>query len=505
MLKLMPTKNARRSLSTNRSVTAPVRRLLSVAVWLNLVALIGLWTPGGLHAASTTSRPNIVFILVDDLRWDDPGYAGHPFARTPHIDRIAREGVSFRNAFATTPLCSPSRATILTGRYAHTHGITDNIDRSPASHRLVTFPLILQRAGYETAFVGKWHMGNDDSPRPGFDFWACLRGQGSTLDASLNINGTVTKTTGYVTDRLTDHAVEFLQRRRSKPFLLYLSHKALHPETVQHADGSISDPGASHFIPAERHKDLYAGEQVPRRPNALAPPKGKPALQRNLPGLPPLGPETGSSDKTILDRLRMLAAVDDSTGALIKALEANGSLENTVIVFAGDHGYFYGEHGLSVERRLAYEEVIRIPLVVRHPTWMAEPDSKRDQTVLTIDIAPTLLELASVDRPETLQGRSFVSLLKQDGPELRNAFLIEYYTDTVFPRVNNMGYQAVRSRDWKYIHYLSLPGMDELYDLNADPYEMRNLATVPQFQERLATMKDELARQLRATNAPERR
>ena len=467
-----------------KAVEISRRRSMAGTVLLALAALLCLGVSDASSAVNAPNRPNIVFILVDDLRWDDLGYAGHPFSRTPHIDRIAREGVSFRNAFATTPLCSPSRATILTGQYAHTHGIVDNLDRSPATHRLITFPLLLQRAGYETAFVGKWHMGNDDSPRPGFDFWACLQGQGSSLDASINLNGKVTATKGYVTDRLTDQALAFLQRPRSKPFLLYLSHKALHPETIQRADGSLSDPGASNFIPAERHKSLYAGEYVPRRPNALAPPEGKPALQRPLPGVPPLSPDTGSSDKTIVDRLRMLAAVDESTGAVIKALESAGTLDQTVVVFTGDHGYFYGEHGLSVERRLAYEESIRIPLAVRHPTLVPERDGKRDQTVLTIDIAPTLLELGGAQRPDTLQGKSFASLLKQSGEELRDGFLIEYYSDTVFPRMNNMGYQAVRTRDWKYIQYVGLPGMDELYDMNRDPYEMRNLAASQRHQDK---------------------
>jgi N-acetylglucosamine-6-sulfatase len=456
------------------------------------------------RAAAPSARPNIVFILVDDLRWDDPGYAGHPFVKTPHIDRIAREGVAFANAFATTPLCSPSRATILTGLYAHSHGIIDNTDRSAATHRLVTFPLLLQQAGYETAFVGKWHMGNDDSPRPGFDFWACLKGQGSTVDATLNINGKVGKTSGYVTDVLTEQALGFVKRQHQKPFLLYLSHKALHPETIQRADGSLSDPAASTFLPADRHQSLYRDEDVSRRPNALGPPEGKPALQRSLPGLPPLGPETGSSDKTILDRLRMLAAVDESTGAIMQALESAGELERTVIVVAGDHGYFYGEHGLSVERRLAYEESIRIPLAMRYPAIIKEQGARRDQTVLTLDLAPTLLELGGAAAPGKLPGRSLVPLLRHDGPELHDGFLIEYYTDTVFPRIKNMGYQAIRTRDWKYIHYLELPDADELYDLNRDPYEMRNLAAVPRAQTKLGEMKAELARQLRATDAPAR-
>ncbi|MFN9914361.1 MAG: sulfatase-like hydrolase/transferase, partial [Pirellulaceae bacterium] len=310
--------------------------------------------------------PNIVFILADDVRWDDLGCTGHPFSQTPHLDRLAREGMLFRQAFATTPLCSPSRASFLTGRYPHQHGIIDNTDRSPASHRLLTFPRHFQQHGYETAFIGKWHMGNDDSRRPGFDHWVCLKGQGSSWDPELNVNGVPQKTSGHVTDVLAEQALAFLKKPHAQPFLLYLAHKAVHPETVQLADGSLSDPQASNFVPAERHAKLYAGQVVPRRPNAQAP-RGKPLLQRPIAGLPPLGEKTGSSDEAILGRLRMLAGIDDSVGLILDALRATAALDDTVVVFTSDHGYFYGEHGLSVERRFAYEEAIRIPLWVRYP------------------------------------------------------------------------------------------------------------------------------------------
>src|SRR5687767_3731535 len=187
-------------------------------------------------------RPNIIFILVDDLRWDELGITGHPFLKTPNIDRIGREGAVFRNAFVTTPLCSPSRASFLTGQYVRTHGIRGNGDNSARSHQLVTFPRLIQQAGYETAYVGKWHMGNDDSPRPGFDRWVSFKGQGAHVDPQLNIDGRQEKATGYMADILTDHAVDFLKKPRAKPFLLYLSHKAVHGP----------------FVPAERHRGLFA-------------------------------------------------------------------------------------------------------------------------------------------------------------------------------------------------------------------------------------------------------
>lgn len=459
-----------------------------------LLVVAGLLFAGiALAPAASADRPNIVFILADDVRWDDLGVTGHPFVKTPHIDRIAKEGAMFRNAFATTVICSPSRANILTGLQTRAHGIVDNTDRSPQSHRLATFPQALQRAGYETAFVGKWHMGNDDTRRPGFDHWVCLKGQGSTFDPDLNVNGRPVKAKGYVTDVLNERALEFLRAPHAKPFLLYFAHKAVHPETVQRADGSLSDPNLSNFIPAERHKALYAGAKVPRRPNALEAPVRKPALLRQIPGLEPLGPKTGSSDDAILNRLRMLAAIDDSVGDLLRQLEASGQLDRTLIVFTSDHGYFYGEHGLSVERRLAYEEGIRIPLFVRYPA-LIKPGTRRNQMVLTVDFAPTLIELAGAPVPAGLHGRSFTSLFAANGPALRDAFMIEHFSENVFPRTRQMGYRAIRTEGWKYIHYVDLPDADELYDLNRDPFEMRNLIASAGHAPELKRLREELAK-----------
>jgi N-acetylglucosamine-6-sulfatase len=446
-------------------------------------------------------RPNIILVLVDDLRWDDLACAGHPFVLSPQIDRVAHEGARFLNAFVTTPLCSPSRASLLSGQYAHSHGIVDNTDRSAASHRLATFPRLLQEAGYETGYIGKWHMGNDASPRPGFDYWLGMAGQGSSNDPALNENGRPLVLRGYTTDIFNERAVAFVKRARKRPFLLYLSHKALHPEGEQRADGSLSDPGASNFIPAQRHRSLYAGLQVPRRPNALVAPQGKPALQRPLGSLPPLGPATGSSDQTILDRLRMLAAVDEGLGQIFAALEETRQLENSLIVVAGDNGYFYGEHGLSVERRLAYEESLRIPLLMRLPR-VVRPGSTPAAMVLTIDIAPTLLELAGVGVPSAMQGRSLLPLLRGEPAAWRTSFLVEYWSDKVFPRIANMAYRAIRTERWKWIRYLELPGMDELYDLQADPYEMANVIDAPRTQAVRDELSAELGRLLRETAAP---
>lgn len=416
-------------------------------------------------AAQQPRRPNVVFILVDDLRFDELGCTGHPFAQTPAADRLAREGANFRNAFATTPLCSPSRAAFLTGLYSHANGVVDNVARDALSHQLVTWPRLLHdSAGYRTAFIGKWHMGNDDSPRPGFDRWVSFRGQGVCNDPDLNLDGRNTSSRGYVTDILGGHAVDFINQTSSeKPFCLYLSHKAIHPNIQQNDDGSINlaaSNDAQHFVPAERHRTLYAGRTPPRRGNYLKQPRGKPALERNF-------ANTATDDAAILARMRMLKAVDESTGAILEALERKRILDETMVVFTSDHGYFYGEHCLGPERRLAYEEAIRIPLLVRYPRRF-RPGSTPSNFVLGIDAGASALDLAGVAPPRATHARPLWSKSQRD------AVLIEYYSDTVFPRVRNMGYFAVRTDRWKYIRYRDQTDADELYDLRNDPFELDN-------------------------------
>ena len=442
------------------------------------------------RAETQPRRPNIVFVLIDDLRWDEVDY---PFVKIPNTQRIAREGVRFQNAFVTTPLCSPSRASFLTGQYAHNHGITDNVDRSPRSHELITFPRLLHDVGYETAFVGKWHMGVDDNARPGIDYWVSVRGQGSYIDPEFNINGTRKKVSGYFTDILNQLAIDFLKQKHSKPFLLYVSHKAVHPDLTQNADGSLSDPSAGKFIPADRHKRLYAKATIPHRPNYRQPPKGKPALLREIADFPPLGPATGTDDETIRNRLRMLSSADEGLGAILKELKSQKQLDNTLIIFTSDEGYFYGEHGLSVERRLAYEESIRIPLFMRWPK-LIRPGTRIDQFALGIDIAPTLLEVGGAPIPQTTDGRSLMPLLRGEKVQWRDSFLVEYYSDKVFPRVANMGYQAVRTSRWKLIHYVDLDAMDELYDLQDDPFEMKNVIGMPGTQKTFERLSNEITR-----------
>jgi N-acetylglucosamine-6-sulfatase len=476
-----------------------MRAACPLAVMMLTLVAIGCSAPAGPPAAPSRP-PNIVFVLVDDMRWDEMGVAGHPFLETPNMDRLAREGTRFANAFATTPLCSPSRAAFLTGQYAHTNGIIDNTARP--SHDLPTFPRALQQAGYTTGFFGKWHMGNDDTPRPGFNRWVAMPGQGEAIDPHLNVDGERLQAQGYVTDVLTDYVEQFVLGAGDRPFLAYLAHKAIHPNVIQQDDGKVvpmpGQPGG--FVAAERHRGRYAGRPMPRRPNAFKPPLDKPALMRRIGTLPPLGRETATSDDEIRGRAEMLLGVDDSLGRILAVLEKKGVLDQTVVVFTSDHGYFYGEHGLNEERRLAYEETIRIPLLARYPPRV-KAGEVASELVLSIDLAPTLLEMAGLPPAPAMQGRSLLPLFNGNAPGWRESFLVEYYSDTVFPRVLTMGYSAVRTKNAKYIQYRDLEGMNELYDLDADPYEEHNLIGAPGAAALLPSLQAELKRLIEGTAA----
>jgi N-acetylglucosamine-6-sulfatase len=481
-----------------RGVVRRAALLLAAAGVLHSVA--GCGGEPSREVAAVRQPPNIVFVLVDDLRWDDLGVAGHPFAQTPAIDRLAGEGARFLNAFATTPLCSPSRAAILTGQYAHTNGIIDNTARDSASHRLATFAIPMAQAGYETGFFGKWHMGNDDTQRPGWTHWVAMKGQGEAVDPTLNVDGARIDAPGYVTDVLTDHVLRFISRAQPKPFMVFLAHKALHPNVRQRDDGSVAELAGQRagFIPAERHRGRFGESVVPRRPNATTEVRRKPALQRAIAGLPPLAPSTGTPDADVRDRLEMLLAVDESVERIRSALADMGALDNTVFIVTSDHGYFYGEHGLNEERRLAYEETSRVPLIIRYPR-LAQAGSTPAQLVQLIDLAPTIVALAGARDTVPRQGSSLVPLLDGSASDWRRSILLEYYSDRVFPRMLNMGYQAVRTERHKYINYLELQGMDELYDLEADPYELENLSTMPAGDRLLPGLRAELERLQRET------
>ena len=379
-------------------------------------------------------QPNFVVILIDDLRFDEFGAGGHPYMKTPNVDRLAFEGALFERAFHTTPICSPNRASILTGQYASRHGIIDNVARDAASHRLPNYHLELQRLGYETAHIGKWHMGNDGKPRPGYDYWVSFDGHGRLTDPKLNEHGRYVQHTGYITDILNAMAADFVGRRHDKPWSLFLAHKAVHPDAEQAADGTLAVTG---YVPAARHERLYEGCVFPRKPNMLAPGtvvKQKPAwaeafeIKRTERSQQLLRPIHSGEQEEIRLRAAMMASVDDGVGMLLDALERTGQLDDTLIVFLGDNGYFFGEHGLGPERRFAYEEGIRSPFVARYPRRI-KAGSRVRNLVICQDIAPTLIHLAGGKPGSQVQGRSLLPLLSGKRAGWRKSVLIEYWAE----------------------------------------------------------------------------
>lgn len=464
-------------------------------------------------------RPNLLVILIDDLRFDEFGAGGHPYMRTPHIDRLAAEGALFERAFHTTPICSPNRASIVTGQYASRHGIIDNVARGAMSHRLPNYHLELQRLGYETAHIGKWHMGNDGMPRPGYDHWVSYDGHGRIRDPRLNHDGAYRDHKGYITDIMNELALEWLDARRGggKPWSLFFAHKAVHPDAEQLADGTLNISAQGGYIVADRHRDLYRDAHFPPRPNVMPPAevvKRKPAwaeafqLKAGEKAQAVLGALLAGTQEEIRLRARMMAPVDEGVGRILELLERRGELDDTCIVFLGDNGYFFGEHGLGPERRFAYEEGIRSPFVVRYPRRV-KAGSRVERLVICQDIAPSFLALAGGRPGKHVQGRSMLPLFDatrsrgQAGSRVagwRKSFLVEYWAEQAMPWLVGMTYKAVRTDRYKYIRWINRARdgeLDELYDLQADPYELDNRIA----SRALAPVKAKLQRELRTLAA----
>ena len=422
-------------------------------------------------------RPNFIFVLTDDQRYDEVGFL-NPILETPSMDALAGAGVHFRNAFVTTSLCSPSRASILSGQMMHNHGVIDN--NRPLPDGIELFPARLKAAGYQTAFVGKWHMGGEVfSPRPEFDFWVSFRGQGTYFPtdafgrpSQLNVNGDLVPQQGYITDELTDYAFDFLSARDpARPFLLYLSHKAVHAT----------------FQPAPRHADQYA-EAAIKLGEAPAADADVPLWVRNQRNSWH-GEEFPYHSELPLAEFkrqyhRTLSAVDDSLGRLLDWLREQSLEDNTIVVLMGDNGFLFGEHGL-IDKRNAYETSMRVPLVVAAPGLYA-PGQVVDEVVANIDIAPTLLTLAGLPAPAHYDGMSFAHLPKRN-PERRHelpapgpwreALTYEYYWEFNYPQTPTVF--ALRTDRYKYIQYHGVWDTEELFDLQADPGETRNLIDDP--------------------------
>jgi arylsulfatase A-like enzyme len=379
------------------------------------------------------------------------------------MDRIAAEGVRFRNAFVVNSLCAPSRATFLTGCYGYLNGIVHNHAPFPLNN--VTHASLLRAAGYTTGYIGKWHMGSQPE-RPGFDFAASFLGQGKYFDCPIVVNGKTTPSTGWVDDVSTDYAVKFLTTNKAKPFLLCVGYKATHGP----------------FDPPPRRANDYANESARPVPNL-----GVPAIYHDA---NKRAAATGEI-KTNLGYFRCIAAADDNVGKLLKALDDLGLTQDTVVVFAGDNGYYLGEHRLG-DKRTAYDESLRIPLLLRYPRRV-RAGRVEDRMTLNIDLAPTFLDLAGVPVPPTMHGKSWQPLLDDaSGADWRKAYFYAYFRERGFAAPATT---AVRTETAKLIRY---PGHDEwteLFDLAADPYEINNLWNKPAAAELQKKLEAEYERQ----------
>jgi len=432
-------------------------------------------------------KRNVVFILTDDHRYDAMGFTGHPFMKTPHLDSIAKEGVYLKNAFVTTSLCSPSRASILTGLYTHKHRVIDN--NRLEQEGTVYFSQYLQKQGYDTAYFGKWHMGSkSDEQRQGFNHWVSFKGQGHYLppnkNYTLNVNGKRVKQKGYITDELTDYAIDWMKenQRQEKPFMLYLSHKAVH----------------ANFTPAKRHKGIYNGQvSLPSNHKKSDYNENTPRWlrdQRNSwHGVDfPYHSEIDIK-QYYQNYTEAFSAVDDSIGRVKAQLKAMGILDETLIIYMGDNGFMFGEHGL-IDKRVAYETSIRVPMVMQCPD-LFKGGQTIEKIVANIDIAPSILKAAGLEKPPHMDGESFLALAEKKAPSVkeipwRDYFLYVYYWEKDFPQSPTVF--ALRGNKYKYITYYGLWDTDELYDLENDPKETTNLIANKKYKNIISTMEDKL-------------
>ena len=432
-----------------------------------------------LPVAAAAAAPNVLFILCDDLRPDALGCYGSAHVKTPRIDELAAEGVRFANAFCTTSLCSPSRASILTGRYAHAHGVRNNFTELPPT--LPHWPERLRQQGYATAYVGKWHMGEDnDSPRPGFDWFVSHKGQGKYFDTEWNVNGERREVVpGYYTTFVTDFSLDWLKRQPAgKPWALCLGHKAPH----------------SFYFPEPKHAHAFDTVRVPY-PRSAFELAGKPdwIRQRLTTWHGIYGPLfewrktfPDTRPEAVVDFENMVHAywgtvlsVDESVGRLVDFLKETGQFDDTLVVFMGDNGLLEGEHGM-VDKRTMHEPSIRVPLVARGP-GLPKGEVVTAQ-VLVEDIAPSILDLCGAPAIEPIDGRSWRKLADGGDPDWRTEWLYEYDYEQQFPYTPNI--RGIRTDRWKFVRYPHGDGspdrhLPEMYDLANDPGELVNLAADP--------------------------
>ncbi len=518
--------------------TRALRALPAAAAVIALLAAVGGAAPRGTAAeARPVKRPNVLFVYCDDHAYQAiSAYQsvtpyGLNLNQTPNIDRLAREGMRFDNCYVTNSICGPCRAVVQTGKYSHLNGFTCNGNRFDGTQQ--TFPKLLQKAGYQTAVIGKWHLG-EHMPPQGYDYSEVLIGQGPYYNPPMLRNGERAKHTGYTTTVITDLALDWLRNRRDpeKPFMLMYQHKAPHrrwepgPKWLSmYDDVAIPEPDTLF--------DDYSGRGTPARTQDMS--IAKTMTERDLKFTPPrnltpdqleawnsaYGPKNEAFraadlegkelvrwkyQRYMKDYLRCIAAVDDNLGRVLEYLDRSGLADDTVIIYTSDQGFYLGEHGWF-DKRWMYQESLRTPLVVRWPR-VIEPGSTNDDIVSNLDFAETFLDLAGVEVPDDMQGRSLVPLLKGKTPaDWRTSFYYQYYE---YPAVHSVRrHYGVTDGRYKLIHFYPNPWdpdpIDEwdLYDLESDPKELNSVYGRPEYAAVQNRLEQELARLRRELKVPE--
>ena len=422
------------------------------------------------RAAEEPRKPNVVLIISDDHRHDALGVvqremgdrANYPFFKTPSLDRLASGGVRFRNAFVTHSLCSPSRATMLTGLHSNQHGITHNAQPFTSTE---TWPALLGKNGWATGYFGKWHMGTQRE-RPGFEEVATFLDQGIYENCPFVVDGKDTPTEGWVDDVTTDYAIDFIKEHKNAPFAMVVGYKTPHDKRAPPArladkwrDQEFPEPESFRDV-APWRKDNPPGTWNPKNPDRLA-------------------------------YFQTLAGMDENIGRLLDTLDAEVLTDDTLVIYLGDNGYYLGEHGLG-DKRTAYEESIRIPMILRYPRRLPEPQV-RDEMVLNLDLAATILDFCGLETAWKQSGQSMAPLLAASSGKVpwRESFLYQNYEDPAYPRVT-FDLFAVRTPTHKYVEVPQHPEWNQLFDLEKDPREMNNLIADPGHGDLLARMQGEM-------------
>ncbi|MFC2142083.1 sulfatase [Acidobacteriota bacterium] len=490
------------------------RNRLSWTVCLGLAALALTGCVG--ERKAFPEKPNILFIMTDDHASHAIGAYGSRINTTPHLDRIAAEGMRFENCFCTNSICAPSRAVILTGRYSHLNGLRDNALRFDGTQ--LTFPKLLQQAGYQTAMIGKWHLKSDPT---GFDYWNVLPGQGNYYNPDMIEMGERKRFPGYVTDLVTDFALDFLENRRDpdRPFMVMLHHKAPHrnwqpavrhltmyddtafpePETLFDDYATRSDAAREQEMTLRDHMrpdyDLKMGDPPSRLDDAQRAaweaaygPK-KEAYAREDPQGEAL--VRWKYKRYMEDYLGCIASVDENIGRVLDYLDRSGLADSTLVVYTSDQGFYLGDHGWF-DKRFMYEESLRMPLLVRFPGALPAGSINTD-LVLNLDFGPTFLDLAGIPTPESMQGVSLKPLLLDNRPgDWRKSVYYHYYE---YPGAHMVKrHFGVRTDKYKLLRFYHDIDAWELYDLEEDPQELNNVFADPAYAAVAEELKEELAR-----------